>query len=161
MITFSIDASTKSTGIAIFKQNKLIHYQCIQAHENKSFTRIWKMVERITQLYLQYEPTNIVMQDVLPQDVKNNQQVFKALIYLQAAIVLQLDRLGAPEIDLVVASHWRAQCGIKTGKGIRRDQLKKASVRLIKQIYNIEVNDDISDAICIGIAYLSEHRSAF
>lgn len=161
MITFSIDASTKSTGIAVFKQNKLIHYQCIQAHESKSFTRIWKMVERIRQLYLQYEPTNIVMQDVLPQDVKNNQQVFKALIYLQAAIVLQLDRLGAPEIDLVVASHWRAQCGIKTGKGIRRDQLKKASIRLIKQIYNIEVNDDISDAICIGIAYLSEHKSAF
>lgn len=161
MITMSIDASTHSSGVAIFKENKLVHYQCIQANDNKSFTRIWKMVERIRQLYLQYEPTDIVMQDVLPQDVKNNQQVFKALIYLQAAVVLQLDRLGAPNVNLIVASHWRAQCGIKTGRGIKRQELKKASIKLIKQIYNIDVNDDISDSICIGIAYLSEHRSAF
>lgn len=161
MITMAIDASTHSSGLAIFKNNQLIHYQCIQAHDNKSFIRIQKMVKRIKQLYQQYKPTDIVIQDVLPQDVKNNQQVFKTLIYLQAAIVLQLNKLGALNIDLVVASHWRAQCGIKTGRGIKRQQLKKASIKLIKQIYNIDVNDDISDAICIGIAYISEHKSAF
>lgn len=161
MITMSIDASTKSSGVAIFKQNKLIHYECIQINDNKLFTRIWKMVERIRQLYQQYEPTDVVMEDILPQDVKHNQQVFKALIYLQAAIVLELDRLDGVDIKLVTASHWRAKCGIKTGRGIKRQTLKNSSVKLIKQIYQIDVNDDIGDAICIGIAYISEHRSAF
>ena len=44
--------------------------------------------------------------------------------------------------------------GIHTGKGIKRDELKKKSQFLVKNIYNIDVNDDISDAICIGIAYI-------
>jgi Asp/Glu/hydantoin racemase len=60
-----------------------------------------------------------------------------------------------------VASHWRAVCGIKTGKGIKREALKQASRNLVKQIYNADVNDDISDAICLGMAYLAEHKSAF
>lgn len=161
MITLAIDASTRSTGVAIFQQNKLIHYQCIEAYDNRTFSRIWKMVERMHQLYQQYKPTNIVMEDVLPQDVNHNQKVFKALIYLQAAAVLQFDRLGSIDVELVTASHWRSLCGIKTGRGIKRQSLKKSSIHLVKQIYSIDVNDDVADAICIGIAYISEHRSAF
>ena len=161
MITMAIDGSTHATGIAIFKQNKLTYYQCIQANDTKTFTRIWKMVERIRQLYQQYKPTDIVMQDVIPSDVKNNQKVFKALIYLQAGVVMELDRLGSSNVELVTASHWRSKCGIKTGPGIKRQILKHKSVSLIKQIYQIDVTDDIADAICIGIAYIAEHRSAF
>ena len=51
--------------------------------------------------------------------------------------------------------------GIHTGRGIKREALKAAAQKLVKNIYNIDVNDDISDAICIGIAYINEHRSAF
>ena len=161
MITLAIDASTKSTGIAIFKQNKLFYYECIKQNDNNTFTRIWKMAERIRQIYQQYQPTNIIMQDVLPQDVKHNQKIFKALIYLQAAIVLQLDRLNAPTVELITVNHWRKICGIKTGRGIKRQVLKEKSINLIKQIYDINVNNDIADAICIGIAYIVEHKSAF
>lgn len=161
MITLAIDASTKSTGIAIFKQNKLFCYKCIKQNDNNTFTRIREMTKRIRQIYQQYQPTNIIMQDILPQDVKHNQKIFKALVYLQAMIVLQLDRLNAPEVELTTANHWRKICGIKTGRGIKRQVLKEKSVNLIKQIYNINVNDDIADAICIGIAYIVEHKSAF
>ena len=37
---------------------------------------------------------------------------------------------------------------------MKRENLKAASQRLIKMIYNMNVNDDISDAICLGIAYI-------
>lgn len=161
MITLAIDASTKSTGIAIFKQNQLVYHQCIQANDNKVYTRINKMTKRIKQIYQKYKPTDIVIQDVLPQDVKHNQQIFKALIYLQAAIVLQLDKIKAPKITFVTSSHWRSKCGIKVGRGVKRETLKQASIRLVNQLYKINVNDDVSDAICIGIAYISENRSAF
>ena len=160
MITLAIDGSTKSTGIAIFNQGKLIHYECITASAYDVNKRIEKMINRIRQLYDQYKPTDIVMQDVLPQDVKHNQNIFKALIYLQAGIVLQLHKSGANAI-LYTASHWRAQVGIKTGPGIKRQKLKQASQKLVKSIYNIDINDDVSDAICLGIAYIKQHKSAF
>lgn len=161
MKILSIDASTKSTGIAIFQQQKLIHYECITATASNSLKRIIKIIQRIKQLYIQYQPTNIIIEDVLPQDVKHNQNTFKALIYLQAAIVLELYKNGAAAAQFYTASHWRKVCGIKTGRGIKRQSLKQASQNLVQQIYNIQVNDDISDAICLGMAYYIQHKSAF
>lgn len=160
MKILSIDASTKSTGIAIFQQDKLIHYECISAKSDNKYKRILIMVQKIVQLYQKYKPTDIIMQDILPQDVKHNQNIFKALIYLQAAIILQLYKKGI-NVNLYVASHWRSLVNIKVGRGIKRETLKKASQELVKNKYQIDVNDDISDAICIGIAYLQQHRSAF
>lgn len=160
MKTLAIDASSKSSGIAIFEEGKLIHYECIIKTSTDSLKRIEEMVKRIRQVYDQFQPTNIIMQDILPQDVKHNQNVYKVLIYLQAAIVLSLHQAGAV-VQFTTASHWRSICGIKTGPGIKRDSLKLASKHLVKNIYNIDVNDDISDAICIGMAYVIQHRSAF
>ena len=160
MITLSIDASTKSTGIAIFNEGKLIHYECIKSNNTDIYVRIGVMVKRICQLCNTYKPTDIIMQDVLPENVNHNQAVYKALMYLQAAIVLQLHKIELT-VKFCTASHWRAEVGIHTGRGRKRQQLKLTAQRLVKHIYNIDVNDDISDAICIGIAYIKEHRSAF
>lgn len=159
--TLAIDASTKSTGIAVFDDNKLIHYECISENDGNKLTRIDKMVKKIIPIIKKYKPESIVMQEVLPQDVKHNQAVYKALIYLQAAIVLQNYRCGGPDINFVVSSHWRKVCGIRTGRGVRRQTLKKASQDLVKQLYKIQVNDDVSDAILIGVAYIIQNRSAF
>ena len=160
MKTLAIDASTKSTGIAVFQDLKLIYFQCITASEGDQLKRIKKMVKRIQELYQWYKPTDIVMEQVLPQDVKHNQTVYKALIYLQAAVVLQLHQFGAT-VDLYSASHWRSLCGIRLGKGMKREQLKEASQKIVKNVFDIDVNDDISDAICLGIAYVKQHGSAF
>lgn len=160
MITLSIDPSSKSTGLAVFEQNKLIHYQCISDSSTDTYKRIQIMVKAIDKICLKYNPTDIIIQDVIPQDVKNNNNVYKVLIYLQAAIVLQLYTRGK-KVQFYTASHWRSLVNIKTGPGIKRDSLKQTSQRLIKSIYNIDVNNDVSDAILIGIAYIKQHRSAF
>lgn len=160
MITLSIDGSTKSTGVAIFDQGKLKYYQCIKASDSNTYKRIKKMVRRIKELCQQYKPTDVIMEEILPQDVKHNNNTYKPLIYLQAAVVLEMDGLGL-KVNLSTASHWRSICGIHTGRGIKRDELKSASIKLVKMIYNIQVNDDISDAICLGIAYVKQNRSAF
>ena len=163
MTLLAIDASTKSTGIAIFNQNnKLCHYECITIVDSNVYKRILKMKQKIVQIYKQYNPTDIIMQDVLPQDINHNQSVFKALIYLQAAVVMALSDLGV-QVQLCPASRWRSSVGIHIGPGIKRNELKTASVKLVKSVYNIDVNDDISDAICLGMAYIMENKkkSAF
>ena len=160
MKTLSIDASTKNTGIAIFDNSQLIHYQCINSSSTNTLKRIQYMTKEIQKIVKKYTPDKVVIQDVLPEDVKHNQNVFKALIYLQAALVLKLFDYDL-QPTFYTASHWRAQVGIKTGPGIKRNQLKTASKKLVTALYHIEVNDDISDAICLGIAYIKQHRSAF
>lgn len=160
MKTLAIDASTRATGIAVFQDTKLIHYQCITATDGDTLNRIMKMTLRIRDLNNTYSPNHVVMQQVLPQDVKHNQKVYKALIYLQAAIVLQLHN-WKQKVDFIHVSHWRKVCGIKTGRNVKREELKNASKTLVKQTYNIDVNDDVSDAILLGTAYIKENRSAF
>ena len=156
MTILSIDASTKSSGCAIFEENKLIHYECITASGSDK----QKMNNRIKELVNQYHPTVAVMEDVMPQDVKHNQAVYKALIYLQAIIVMTLYDLGI-ETTLYTASHWRSVVGIHTGRGIKRDELKQVSINLVKQKYNITVNDDQADGINIGLAYYMQNATAF
>ena len=158
MRLLSIDASTKATGIAVFNDVKLVHYECIQCSFGNVLDRIIYMTDKICQIYKQYKPDYIVMEEVLPQSVGHNQNVYKALIYLQAAIVLMFHNDFKKDIKLVVASHWRKMCGIKTGGRITRQQLKRSSVNLVKGIYSIDVNDDISDAICLGLAELKQRN---
>ena len=42
--------------------------------------------------------------------------------------------------------------GIKNGRGIKRQTLKEADIEFVKNKYRINVNDDVADAICIGLA---------
>ena len=158
MITMAIDASSKSTGVAIFDEQKLVHYECIAAADNDAFARIKKMVARIKNLYEEWKVTNVIMEDVSPEDVHHNQNVFKILHYLQALTVLMLHEYGQ-KVEFYVSSEWRKKCGIKTGRGVTRDMVKAADIKFVKDNYNIEANDDICDAICIGYAYTHEKVS--
>ena len=158
MKTLAIDASTKSTGIAIFQQGKLIHYECLTENSTDVYKRIQNMSNKICNFCKIYNPTDIVIEDVIPQDVKRSQNTYKALIYLQAEIIIKLRQAGFKKITLYVSSHWRKLCGIQTGPGIKREILKANSQRLVKMVYGINVNDDISDAICLGIAYIKQHK---
>lgn len=47
MKTLAIDASSKSSGIAIFEEGKLIHYECITKTSADSLKRIKEMAKRI------------------------------------------------------------------------------------------------------------------
>lgn len=151
-ITMAIDGSTKSTGIAIFNEQKLEHYECIACNMSDTFARIKIMASKIKELHTKYNVNNVIMEDVIPEDVHHNDAVYTSLKYLQAAVVLGLHDLGQ-KVEFYVSSEWRKKCGIKTGRGIKRDSLKFADVKFVKDNYNIDVNDDIADAICIGWAY--------
>lgn len=159
--TIAIDASTKSTGIAVFKNQALIQYECITQSSKDVLLRIKNMTDAVEKIYNTYQGNDIqiVMEQIIPDnlnDVKwsKNQNTFKALFYLQAAIVLMFHHYGK-EIELVGASTWRKNCGIKQG-GATRDLLKQRDVQFVKDTYQITVNDDIADAICIGHAKINQ-----
>lgn len=152
----AIDASTKSTGIAIFDNSNLIHYDCIKSYSSDVITRIQNMIKGLDEILTSYSIDTIVIEEVRPDQGESNPKTMKALFWLQAAIAFLLhDKHPQVKIEYVYPSEWRHQCGIRTGKGIFRDDLKKADIQFVNETYKINTqNDDIADAICIGYAYL-------
>jgi len=53
-------------------------------------------------------------------------------------------------------SEWRKVCQIKQGRGIQRATQKKYDIEWVEKNFNIQVNDDIADAIGIGYAYINK-----
>ena len=151
MITLALDLSTKSSGQAIFDDQKLIKYNCITSASTNLYTRIDKMVEGISAILITEKIDKVIIEEVLPEDVRNNQTVFKALMYLQGFICHTLNKFKLTP-TFVVASHQRKMCGIKTGAGVRRESLKAKDIAFVKSQFGITVNDDIADAICIGFS---------
>lgn len=152
MITMAIDGSTKSTGIAIFDEQKLVHYECISSSKTDTLARIKLMAAKIKEIHIKYNVTNVIMEDVIPEDVHHNDNVYTSLKYLQAAVVLALHDVDQ-KVEFYVSSEWRKKCGIRTGRGIKRETVKASDIAFVKTNYNLDVNDDIADAICIGWAY--------
>ena len=148
----ALDLSTKSAGWAIFQDKKLLKSGCAIATDTNVLNRITKITKELREIFDEYSPDEIIVEEVLPDDVKHNQQVYKALMYMQASVALDFNKNGK-KLNFFVASEWRKMCGIRTGRGVTRDIVKAADIKFVKDNYNIDANDDICDAICIGHAY--------
>ena len=155
MFLLALDCSTKSTGVAIFKDKELMGSSCITASSNDLYKRIHKMVDTILSIVDQLGIEKIIMEEVIPDHSKNT-NTFKALIYLQALIHIEIhDKHPEVQIELVYPSSWRSVCGIEDGRSSKREQKKQKDIAFANQTYGLSlVNDDIADAICLGHAYL-------
>lgn len=155
MKILAIDASTRSTGFAIFKDKELKEYGCITASSTDLVKRINKMIKELNEILTrEREIDKIILEEVRPEQGLQNIKTHKALMYLQAAITFLIhERFSNIEIIYLYPSEWRAACQIHTGRGIRRQSLKPADIKFVKDTYNIEVNDDTADAIGLGYAY--------
>ena len=157
----SIDASTKSSGIAILDSEKnLIYYDCLTASSTDLIKRIKKMTENISKIIKDYpQIEKIILEEVRPDTNIYNLKTYKALMYLQGAIVTMVhDEQPNIKIEYIYPSEWRKECNIKQGAGVRRTTLKQQDINFIKEKYSIEVNDDIADSIAIGYAYLNKRN---
>lgn len=154
----SLDLSTKSSGWAIFNEQELINYGCITSSSTDLIKRIHIMIDEIDRILQENEISKIIVEEVRPEGGYGvgNQKTHKALMYLQAALEFLIhDNYNKKvEIEYIFPSSWRAKCGIKNGRGIKRTSLKEADIAFVKENFNLDVNDDEADAICIGFANL-------
>lgn len=161
----ALDASTKSTGFAIFDGTKLVESGCIASASADVIKRIHIMKDNIDLLLTRYPQINqIILEEVLPESARGNQHTQKMLTYLQAAIeFLVWEKYKKLHIEYIYPSSWRAKCGIHTGRGVKRESLKQADIDFVKNNYNLHVNDDEADAICIGhsIVNISKEKQPF
>lgn len=161
MKVIALDASTKSTGIAIFNDKELIHYDCFTASSSDLIKRIQKIISALNKLLQEHKDIEkLILEEVHPEDNIQSLQTHRALMWLQAAINFMLhENHPNVKVEYVYPSSWRAACGIHTGRGIKRATLKSADIKFVKDEYNLDVNDDIADAIGIGHAFVNQLES--
>ena len=155
MTILSLDLSTKSTGWAIFRDTMLIDSGCIASSSTDLLKRINIMIDGLRTIVEKYQPDKIVAEEVRPENGGvQNIKTHRALMWLQGGVALMLyDYNKKLEMELIYPSSWRAAIGIKTGRGIKRTTLKEKDIQFVKENYNLDVNDDEADAICIGYSY--------
>ena len=156
----ALDMSTKSTGYSIFDNDKLICSGCLTASSTDTIKRIRKIMSELQPILEQYNITEVVAEEVLPDKETGetkNLRTQKVLMWMQGALeFLIYDFNSKIKIEYVYPSTWRKSCGIKNGKGIKRDTLKPKDIQFVKETFNLDVNDDEADAICIG--YYATHK---
>lgn len=149
----ALDLSTKSTGWAIGdEKGKLLGYGCLVETIKDPIVRIRRLRDRILEILKSNGITHVVCEEVQLDNLSNHTS--KVLLYLQFAIIDAIYNYDANiQYEFQVPSHWRKLCGIKTGRGVKRAELKKADIEYVLNKYGIAANDDICDAIGILDSY--------
>ena len=157
MNLLALDMSTKSTGYAIYKHNKLIQYNYITATSNDLFNRIKVMMNSINKILQQNLDLEYVVMEEVRQQGFINVKTYKALMYLQGCVQMMIhQKFKHLQTDFLYPSSWRRICKVKQGPGILRKQQKQLDIQWVKDNFNITVNDDIADAIGIGYGYINK-----
>ena len=151
MKILSLDLSTKSSGFAIGQDGSLETHGCITASSRDVVKRIIKMRDQLSKIIKDNKIDKIVMEEVRPE---YNSHTNKVLMWLQAVIVVAAYQINSNiEYEFINVNTWRAALKIKQGRGIKRETLKPQDIQYVQNRYNILVNDDQADAICIFDAY--------
>ena len=157
-----LDLSTKSTGYAISDdKGKLITYGLLTASSSNNISRIQKIQSGIIKLVKQYNIEKLIAEDVHPE-AYGYSDTARLLMWLQGSIVLGAysvnNNINSKSIEFMQASEWRKNLGIKTGRGIKRENLKPLDIKYVKDTYGIDANDDVCDAICLYTAYFKSQQ---
>lgn len=126
-------------------------YGLIDLHKNTdSELRLKDMAQHIWQLLEANKPDIIVIEKL---NVGRNLQATRLLSKI-IGVVYCYSVLN-PDVFYfeIQPSQWRKQLGMQSSKR-KRDEYKQLSIQFIKEHFNIEVTDDVSDAICAGIGYI-------
>lgn len=145
MIVLAIDPSTTSTGWCIFNTDMDYYeeYGTIKPTTKEPIRRIIEIYKQLRELIRVWKPELVVIENL---SVTRNANTTKILAGLQVQIEILcvwLNLLYA----IVRPSEWRKVVGIK---GKTRKEQKANAIQHVTHKYNIKVNEDEADAICIG-----------
>lgn len=161
MKIMGIDASTKSTGISLFIDGKLVKYQLIKSSQKDVYDRIEEIQYSIEKFVKENKPDWIFIEDV-PLASTVNRLVAEHLLILQGTIFSIAIRYGC-KFKSMQPSNWRKLSGVKPN-GRKREDQKKAAILLVNELYGFDFkwidkkydekngDSDICESILIGKA---------
>lgn len=155
MTILAFDQATRTSGYSVYKDQDLIAHGTFTFTDSNLGMRLWKIRQKIEELYNKYLPDKIIYEDIqLQQGAVNNVVTFKSLAEVFGIIYEYATELGVDN-ESILAGVWRKGLGIA---GNRRDIQKANAQKWVFDNYGIKVVEDEADAICIG-AYAAGIRS--
>ena len=147
----AFDQATENFGLSIFDNGKLVffHLYSFNGVFLNRLTQIQKFVQDI--VIKEWKPDFIVCEDIQYQ--YGAVVTYKILAMLLGIIEVTCEKNNIPH-EVVSPNVWRKYAGTC---GKNRLQEKQLSVAVVKEKYNIRVNDDVAEAILIG-RYGAEHH---
>ena len=139
------DQASKVTGYGIFEDGKLTKYGTLEA-SGETETRIKDMFRGIVQLIAEENPDAVCIEGT---HFQNNQNAFKLLAQLQGMIMGVCELVGMPLYEYPPVL-WRSVAGIKEGRGVKREELKRLAVEYVKEHFGVECSNDEAEAIVIS-----------
>ncbi len=153
-IILSVDESIGSTGVAIFKGDKLIATKRIETSSDMPFNDRMNVIEtELRGLAKKHKATVF-----LAEDVYANKSImsYRYNLFIQGILFSLSKNVKDSIYTLYHPTHWRKILGMDV-KGKKRPELKKMDIAYVKDHAGVITDsDDIADAICIGLAYIKE-----
>lgn len=145
----SLDTSSTSTGWALFVDGKYKDSGCIAIKNTQD--KMYAMVSKLLSLIETIQPDIVVAEEMV---VTRNAQVARNLTMILGAIYGKCIQMIIDWYTLR-PTEWRKL--IDSGsKPRKRNEYKAWSLQKVKDLFGIiDINDDVSDAILIGQAYIN------
>lgn len=145
----SFDQSTKLSAYSWWIDGKYIESNYIDLHKMKDTSeRVRAMGVELCKVIKKYNPDKVVLEEVAQQ---SNALTLKLLARIQG-IIIGFCAAHNIETYIIEPSKWRATLHFHQGSGVKRKELKEQAIQHVKDVYGLELLEDICEAICIGIA---------
>lgn len=139
-----VDNATYNMGLSIFDSGKLVYFKLLKFDSVNHVVRLNEIRDAFEHVVIPlWEPDFIQFEDIQHQ---NSYAAYEVLIKLVGLIEMAAERFHV-EYDKVRANVWRSHFNIN---GKDRALQKAKSIKLVKEMYDIEVSDDVAEAILIA-----------
>ena len=150
----AFDQSTTASGYCVMELGtaRIIESGVIIPNKNdETIDRITYTIKRCLNLVRTNEVAFVFIEGV---QVQRNPRVYEVLAKLAGSLEIMLYESGYL-VNVVKASEWRKRVGIKNRK---RAEVKKEAMELVKELYDLEVSEDESEAILFARAFAKEQE---
>ena len=145
----AFDQSTKISAYSVFIDGNYVEHGLIDLHKMKDTSeRVRAMGVELGKTIQKYNPDFVVIEEVAQQ---SNPLTLKLLARIQGVII---GYCAANNIEtyIIEPSKWRSTLSFKLGSGVKRDELKARAIKHVKDVYSLELSEDICESICINEA---------
>lgn len=158
MRILAFDQSSRTSGFAVFQNDKLIDYGKFTYEDTDFGVRLFHIRNKIISLINTYNPDKVIFEDIqLQNNVVNNVDTFKKLSEVFGIIYELVTELNIPHLT-VLSSTWKSTLNIK---GRDRAAQKRNAQLWVQENYNISPTQDECDAICIGAHAIRKANDSF
>ena len=158
MRLLALDQASRTSGYAIFEDDKLIKYGSFTFTDEDFGKRLVKIINKVAELIQEYKIDEIAIEDIqLQGNVANNVATFKALAEVFGVLYELFVTLKMPR-TAVLSTVWKSTLGIK---GKDRPAQKRAAQVWVEKTYGVKPTQDECDAICIGAHHVNNRVEVF